>query len=147
MKVNVKNYLLATALTTMAAQVVHTIGAWLSLNYYMDPNYRQVWSTLMMPSNGPPPADFYVLSIFFGFISAAILCGFFLLIRNSLSNQYNIIRGLYFSAIVTLVVSIPSTFSMMLLVNFPTGLLLNWLLEMVAINLLTGLIVGWLLRD
>ncbi len=42
---------------TILAQIVHTLESILTMGYYTDPAYFQVWSKVMMPAAGPPPAS------------------------------------------------------------------------------------------
>ena len=48
----------AGVLFGIIALIVHWIFAYVGMDYYLDPAYFPVWSKLMMPTAGPPPASF-----------------------------------------------------------------------------------------
>ena len=48
---------------TIVSQIIHSIEAFATMDFYLDPNYFGVWSKIMMPGPGPPPAEFYYYSI------------------------------------------------------------------------------------
>ncbi|MCX6769364.1 MAG: hypothetical protein NT051_01645 [Candidatus Micrarchaeota archaeon] len=139
-------FILASIAYAAIAQIIHTLGAFLSMSYYTDPSYFPVWSSLMMPAPGPPGAEFYLFSIIFGLILGAIFTYAYQYIRPALTVAKRKFRkpthiGLRFGLLLFLICSIPALLSNYLLLSLPLGLLLSWQAEGLAIFLLFGLAV------
>jgi hypothetical protein len=139
---DIKKFLLAAALFTAVAQIVHTIGAVLSMGYYTDPAYFSVWSKVMMPAAGPPPAGFYLISIGFGFLTALIFVYMFDILKKSVPGKDYLRKGLSYGALLFLLATVPSSFSMLLLINLPFGLVASWAVEELVIMLAGGILMA-----
>lgn len=68
----VKPVLIAAVLFTLPSQLVIMFESAATMDIYLMPEYFPVWSRLMMPDMGPPPATFFALSILVSFALALI---------------------------------------------------------------------------
>lgn len=139
---DIKKFVLAAALFTVVAQVVHMVGAVFTMGYYINPAYFSVWSKLMMPTTGPPPAGFYLISIGFGFLTALIFVYAFDMLRKSVPGKDYMGKGLSYGALLFLLSSVPFSFSMLQLINLPFGLVASWAVEELVIMLAGGVLIA-----
>ena len=123
------------------AQIVHTLGAFIGMGYYMDEKFFCLWSNLMMPNGGAPGAAFYVWSIVFALVTGLLIALVYSFVQKSMKGK-GVAKGLFYGLILILVVTIPFTLSSFLLFNMPLGLLMLWLVESVVINLIGGMIIS-----
>ena len=107
----------------------------------MDEAYFGVWSKVMMPEAGPPPWQFTVLSLVFGFVVGVILVMVYDWIKGSLGGKNVWQKGLRYGFLIFMVAGIPMYLSLYLLINLPVGLLWLWIGEGLVLNLLSGLVV------
>jgi hypothetical protein len=103
-----KKLLMVTVAMTVIAQVIHTLESILTLDYYMDPAYFGVWSKIMMPTAGPPPAAFYCYSVTFALVSWAIFGFVYEKLEGAIREKGEIRRGLKFGILVFLIAGIPT---------------------------------------
>lgn len=143
---NIGRILLATVVATIIAQVIHTLGATLAMSYYTDPQYFAVWSKIMMPKAGPPPASFMYLSLLFSLITYLIFVVFYNYFQGSIKTENNLLRGLYYGIIIFLMMGIGGMMSLFLLINLPLALIAYWTIEGLVIFLLAGLIAGLIVK-
>ncbi|MCX5725927.1 MAG: hypothetical protein NT030_01880 [Candidatus Saganbacteria bacterium] len=143
-KINVWKAIIAAVVIVIIAQIIHGIGAQVGMGYYLDPAYFSVWSKIMMPEAGPPPASFYYLSILFGFITYLLFAGIYPLLKGSIAGDGAIQKGLIYGIIVFLLGPVAGYLSLYLLINLPLGLILIWGVESFIIYLLAGAIVAWI---
>jgi MFS family permease len=122
------------------AQVMHTIESFLTMNYYTMPDYFAVWSKVMMPTAGPPPMEFYIISIVFGIITGAIFAAVYSMFKDNVPGT-GTKKGLYYGGILFLVVGIPFTSTMYLLINLPMMLLVWWSIFSLIIYLIGGIVI------
>ena len=139
-------WILAIVLYTILAQIIHSIFAMLTMDYYMNPAYAMVWSKVMMPGFGPPPVSFCVYSIIFGLITALLFVFVFDMVRNSLKGRTKVLTGIHYGFIVCLLTAIPTLFMLILLINLPFSLLIVWFIEYVIIFVGGGVIVSLLMK-
>jgi hypothetical protein len=52
--------------------VMNMAISWLTMGFYMMPQYWPVWSKVMMPEAGPPPTSFYIWALIFDFITGLV---------------------------------------------------------------------------
>src|SRR3990167_11475904 len=79
-----KKVFLSGAIFTVISFVIRQIEALLTMGYYTDPQYFGLWSKLMMPSNGPPPAEFVITSLVFTFVTGISLALIYYYLRKHL---------------------------------------------------------------
>jgi hypothetical protein len=136
----------AGILFALVAQIVHSIGALLTMAYYTAPQYLSVWSKIMMPTAGPPPSSFMFYSLILGVISAILIALVFAVVRPSVPGNTIAKKGLNYGLILFILGGIPSYFAMFLLINLPAGLILYWAFETLVVDLIGGMILAWILR-
>ncbi len=128
------------------AQVIHTLGAFVTMPYYMIEEYFPVWSKIMMPTAGPPPVSFYLYSLVFSIITGMLIAYVYTIVRSSFKQKSLVKKGLFYGLLVFLVGALPSTLGMILLINLPVMLLVAWAIESLIILLLTGMILAKLIK-
>jgi len=145
-KLNAWRVFWAGILFAVLAQIVHTIGSFLTMGYYTNPDYFAVWSKIMMPTAGPPPASFYVYSIIFAIVSGILVALVYGVVRNCVPGNTVAKKGLNYGLLVFLVAGIPSYLMLLLLINLPAALILWWAFESLIIYLVGGMILAWIMR-
>jgi hypothetical protein len=138
---------IATAFFTLFSFMVHSVGAMLAMGYYTMPQYLAVWSKIMMPSAGPPPLGFTVLSLLFGFITAYFFCIVYGIMRPVFKLESQMQAGAMYGLAIFIISGFSGTLSLYLLVNVPIELLAAWAVEGLIINVLGGAIVARLLQN
>lgn len=129
------------------SQVIHSLGAVIGMKYYLMTEYLLVWSPLMTTSQaGPPPTSFYLYSLLFNLIGGILLALVYLIIENSLRGKTKLLKGLFFGLLIILVAGVPSTLTMILLINLPAFLIISWFIESCLVYLLSGMIFAALLE-
>lgn len=130
----------------VVSMVVHNIDAMLTMGYYMDPAYFQVWSPIMMPAAGPPGMEFYAYSIIFTLIASIFFVMAYFMMGYTLPGKTLWNRGLLYGLLIFLVGGLPGMLSMVLLINLPIDLVAMWAVESLIIYLISGALVAKLLR-
>jgi len=143
--VNVKLIIAAIAYTIIS-QIIHIVDAFLTMNFYLMPQYFGVWSKIMMPGEGPPPATFYAFSILFALITGVIFAFIYLTIMKAVPGKTKLQKGLAYGFILFLVNGIPGFLSLYLIVNLPTVLIIYWLIENLVIFLISGVVFAKLFK-
>src|SRR4030067_3094227 len=108
----------AGLLYTLAAILIRQAEAFLTMQFYMKPEYFDVWAKRMMPGKGPPPAEFFVISLLFTFVSGVFLAAVFDLLRPVMPKEYWD-RVLWFSYLVIGFWFVLAHLPMLLLINAP----------------------------
>ncbi|MCX6707632.1 MAG: hypothetical protein NT001_05845, partial [Candidatus Woesearchaeota archaeon] len=111
-------------------------------DYYKDPDYFSVWSRLMMPNAGPPPASFFYYSLAFSLIGALLFIGVYLMLGRLLPFKSNLKKGAVYGVLVFLAGILPGYMSLYLLVNLPAGLIAWWCVLSLVIYTVGGMIVA-----
>jgi hypothetical protein len=137
------------------AQLIHTIESFATMSFYTDSKYFTIWSTTMMPAQGPPPTEFYVYSIMFGIIAGIIYAFVYEMIKKSLPvgtilkqrffSGTTFKHGLYFGFLLFLL-GIPMSLTMYLLINLPTMLLVYWSLSGLIVDLTGGVVIARIMK-
>lgn len=133
--------ILAVIVFAIISQVIHGIGVYLEMDYYLIEEYFPVWSKIMMPAAGPPPT-FYIYSIGF-----AVITGFFFMIvygivRNSIPGKTAVKKGLNYGFLIFLVGGLPGYLALILLINLPAILIVYWAIEGLITNLINGAVIA-----
>ena len=136
---NWKRIIIAAIVFAIIAQVLHTVESMLTMDFYMDPEYFGVWSKLLMPTAGPPPAEFFYASVISSLIIALIYAVVYDVVKGSLPGKTFIKKGLQYGIILFMIVQIPGLLGMYLLVNLPTLLLVYWGISSLVISLIGGI--------
>lgn len=94
----------------------------------MMPQYFGVWSKVMMPSAGPPPPSFMVISLIFGLVTGISLALIYYYIRELLPKDV-MKRTFYFADILVGTSFVFFTLPVYLMFNVPVGLLVSWFIS------------------
>ncbi|NIO44610.1 MAG: hypothetical protein GTN36_03595 [Candidatus Aenigmarchaeota archaeon] len=137
--------IVAGIVVAIIAQIIHSIEAMATMDFYMDPDYFAVWSKIMMPGPGPPPTEFYYYSIIFGIITGIIYAVIYAMIKKSVPGKTILKQGLYFGFLLFLL-GIPHFLSIYLLINLPALLLVYWAITGLIVNLINGVIIAYIVK-
>lgn len=143
---NWKRIIIAAIVFAIIAQVLHTVESMLTMDFYMDPEYFGVWSKLLMPTAGPPPAEFFYASVISSLIIALIYAVVYDVVKGSLPGKTFIKKGLQYGIILFMIVQIPGLLGMYLLVNLPTLLLVYWGISSLVISLIGGIVFAKIIK-
>jgi hypothetical protein len=146
MNINWGKLVLASVFFTIVSQIVHTLSAMASMNFYLDPAYFAVWSKIMMPVPGAPPLEFIYLSMAFAFISALIYAGVYNYIRFSVPGKNWLQKGVNYGVMLFYITQIPSALTLLLLINVPWALVGVWAAENLVVLVVGGAIIGKLIQ-
>jgi hypothetical protein len=112
------------------------------MDYYTNPDYSGVWSSLMMPEDGAPGINFYITSILFSLIGAMLYTIVYIIIRASIPGRSYFKKGLFYGLFLFLIAGIPGFLSLYLLINLPTILLYIWVLENFIVYIIGGVVIA-----
>jgi len=110
---------------TLISMVVRQVEAMLTLSYYMDPQYFGLWSKLMMPKAGPPPAEFMVMSLIFSMVTGVSISIIYYYLKEYLPKK-RLQRMFLFADLLVATSFVFFTIPVYLLFNMPAMLLLCW---------------------
>ena len=99
----------------------------------------------MMSTAGPPGVEFYVASFVFTLVAGLIFAGAYSRIKASIRDK-GIRKGLRFGFGIFLISVIPGMFSLYLLINLPTMLIVSWTVSGLVTSLLGGIVIERLVR-
>jgi len=140
------NYVIAAAVMfAFLSQIIHSIGAVATMEYYTDPQHFNLWSELMMPGEGPPGTAFFAASLALNFLAGMIFAGMYVLLRKAIPGD-GLRKGINYGFILFLISSVPMAFSSYLTLAIPLALLMAWSVEALAIFLVSGLVFAKLLQ-
>ncbi|MFA4982926.1 MAG: hypothetical protein WC588_01790 [Candidatus Micrarchaeia archaeon] len=122
------------------SQIVYFFGATFDMGYYTDPANAQIWSKVMMPDAGPPPMEFYLLSLMLGFATGLLYALAFTFVHRSIKAKNALETGLRFGLFIFAMVSVTGFVSMSLLLAIPAGLQFSWLVQGLVTSLASGLV-------
>jgi hypothetical protein len=117
---------LAAVVFMIISFVMNMAISWLTMGFYMMPQYWPVWSKVMMPEAGPPPTSFYIWALIFDFITGLVLAKLYVHIRQTIG-QSLWSKVICFTCILTGLSIVFFTFPLYLLINLPLTLILYWL--------------------
>ncbi|KKQ25607.1 MAG: hypothetical protein US39_C0006G0045 [Microgenomates group bacterium GW2011_GWC1_37_12b] len=120
-----KKVILSGAIFTVISFVIRQVEALLTMGYYTDPQYFGLWSKLMMPSNGPPPAEFMITSLVFTFVTGVSLALIYYYLRKHLPENKKQ-RIFYFADLMVAMSFLFFTLPAYLMFNIPVGILVSW---------------------
>ncbi len=124
------------------SMIIHSLDGIIGMKYYLMEEYFPVWSKLMMPAAGPPPASFMVYSLLFALITGILLAIVYNVVKSSLKVKGLAKKGLMYGFLVFLVGSIPGLLMTYLVINLPVALTWLWVLESLIIDLLGGMAIA-----
>jgi hypothetical protein len=135
-----KKILIISLLFTVFSFVIRQIEAILTINYYKLPEFFGVWSKLMMPKAGPPPASFLITSLVFTFATGICLSLIYYYLKDHLPKE-NHKRVLYFADLMIGTSFVFFTLPVYLMFNVPAGLIFSWFASSFIILTLTSWIL------
>jgi len=128
------------------AYIIHTVGAFATMDYYTNPDYFPVWSKLMMPTAGPPPIEFTIASFAFNFITGMLFAAVYLTVQKVFEGENTLKEGTMFGLLAVILSAIPGALGMYLMVNLPAGLIMWWTLENSLIYIICGVITALIVK-
>lgn len=126
----------------IVSQAIHGLGAFLTMDYYANPNYLALWSKLMMPAQGPPGLEFYATSLFASFIAGLIFAYAYSSWVVCVAGANTLEKGLNYGFILFLVAGVTNYLALYVLLAIPTSLLIWWAAEGLVIFLSAGFITA-----
>ncbi len=120
-----KKVIISGLIFTLISFILRQIEAVLTLKYYMMPEYFGVWSKVMMPSAGPPPASFMITSFIFTFVTGISIGLIYTYLKDHLPKDKKR-RIFYFADLMIGTSFVFFTLPVYLLFNVPLGLLVSW---------------------
>ena len=127
-KISIGKLVLCGIIYTVVAMIIRNVEAILTMKYYVMPEYFGVWSKLMMPSAGPPPASFIITSLIMSFVSGVSLGLVYYYIRDMLPKEFA--KRVFFFADLTVGLQfVFFTLPVYLMFNVPVGLLISWFIS------------------
>src|SRR3989344_2420666 len=138
--------LLAGVIFAIISQIIHMLEASINMAYYTDPAYFALWSKVMMPGAGAPPAEFFITSMIFGTITALLYAYVYITIRGSIKDGSPWMRGLKFGWLLFLVAGLPMFLMNYLIIAIPFGLNIGWLASSFLSYLIGGTAIGKILE-
>lgn len=144
---DLKGVAITAVAMTILAQIVHTLESILTMGYYLDPAYFSVWSKVMMPAAGPPPASFYIYSIVFALVGWFLFASVYSKLGAAIKEKTEIRKGLKFGALAFLLAGLPCTLTLYLLINLPVGLIISWMVSSLVLYLAGGIVAAKLIRQ
>jgi hypothetical protein len=145
-KAKISRWIISILTVIVVSQIIHWIGAAVGMKYYMDPNYFDVWSKLMMPEPGPPPISFMMYSLLFNLITSFIFVFVYLLLYDSIPGTKVLNKGFIYGLIIFIISGVSSALSLTLLMNLPCGLILSWTIEGFIIDITGGMLVAIIVK-
>lgn len=133
--------IVAAIVFMIISQVIHTIEAQLTMDYYTDPTYFPVWSKIMMGEMGLAP-EFMYYSLASAFVIGLLFTGIYTVVEKSIPGKTLAKKGLNYGLLMWLIGGIPSSLTMVLLINLPIDLIAYWTVTGLIINLLAGTVMA-----
>jgi hypothetical protein len=137
-KVSWKDAFYGAVIFLIIATVIHLVESMLTMGYYTNPEYFGLWSKLMMPSAGPPPPAFMLISALINFIAGFVIAVLYQLVKDEMGNKYWT-KVSNFAAFAWILATVLFAGTAFLLFNLPLGLLGAWLVSSAFIYFLTSL--------
>lgn len=127
-------------LYTIIATVIRQLEVVWTMKYYTLPQYFGVWSKSMMPTAGPPPPEFMILSTILTFASGMGITIIYYYLKDYLPKGFWH-RSTFFADILVSTSFIFFTLPVFLLFNVPAALLGYWFVSTFVVLLLTSLLI------
>lgn len=138
--INWKKVFWAGFLFLIISTVFRQIEVAFTMNYYLLPQYFDVWSKVMMPNAGPPPPSFMVLSAVFTFITGVTVATLYDYLKDRLPKTYWQ-KVVAFSDIIIGLSIVLFTLPVYLLINVPARLLLIWLTTSIVTTVIYSMVL------
>lgn len=136
-KINWGKLFLAGIIYTVAATVIHEAEAIFDMKYYIDPSYFGLWSKVMMPAAGPPPASFFLTSTIITLATGIMLGLVYYYLKDTLPTNFRK-RVFFFTDLMIGANLIFFTLPAYLMFNIPLALLVSWFVSTFVILLIAA---------
>jgi hypothetical protein len=143
-KISFWRLIITGVVLAITAQIINSIGASLTMPYYLLEEYFPVWSKLMMPAAGPPPMSFFIYALAFNFLVGILFALVYTVVRNALPIKQLWLKGAFYGFLVFIVGGVPGFLSLLLLINLPFGLVVFWAFENLFTDLINGVVTAWI---
>ncbi len=137
--------ILVSIILLVIQMVIMNVEALFDMKYYVMPEYFPVWSKLMMPNAGPPPAEFFIASTLFSFLSALVLACVYECFKTSLEKKFWP-RVLGFTKLMALLSLVFAYLPMYMMINLPVMLIVSWFISGVLVILLGSIVFVKILK-
>ncbi len=134
---NWKQIVISAVVFALVAQIIHTVGAVLTMDYYVNPAYFALWSKLMMPEAGPPGTEFFVASLVVNFAIGLTFAGVYSMLKKSIPGK-GLMKGVNYGLLLFLLAGLPYTLTTYLLLAVPAMLLVGWAVEALILYIICG---------
>lgn len=138
--------IIAAIVCAVIGQIIHAIGAMITMSFYLDEKYFPVWSKIMMPGASAPPISFTLISLAFALINGLIFSSIYAILKNSIPGNTLAKKGLVYGLFVFLLSGITMSLTLILLINLPIVLLIYWACESLIIYLIIGLTTAKIIK-
>jgi hypothetical protein len=138
-EINWGKTLLVGILYTVFAAIVRQVETMLTMPYYLDPTHFGLWSKLMMPKAGPPPAEFMMMSVVITLATGISIAVIYYYIKEMLPKKTTK-RVFFFADLMIGFSFIFFTLPTYMLFNIPMGLLVSWFISTFVILLFASII-------
>lgn len=139
-KIHWGKVLLLGFLFTIISVVVRQVEMSLTMGYYTDPRYFGVWSRLMMPVAGPPPAEFFIISTIATFFTGIAITIIYYYLKEYLPKGYYH-RSFFFADLLVATSFVFFTLPTLLLFNVPWSLVAIWFVSSFITIVVNSLLV------
>jgi hypothetical protein len=139
-KINWLKVIQVGVIYSVFAFVIRQIESFLTMKYYLMPEYFGLWSKLMMSNTGSPPMTFFVRSLVFTFGTGISLTLVYYYIHELLPKNFRE-RVFLFADLLIGLQFIFFTLPVYLLFNIPIGLLVSWFISSFIILVFTSYIL------
>ncbi|MBI5127474.1 hypothetical protein HZA76_03375 [Candidatus Roizmanbacteria bacterium] len=137
--------ILVSIILLVIQMIIMNVEAFFDMKYYIMPQYFPVWSKLMMPNAGPPPAEFFIMSSLFSLLSALVLACVYECFKASLDKNFWS-RVLGFTKLMALLTLVFAYLPMYLMINLPLGLIVSWFVSGVLVIFLGTIVFVKILK-
>ncbi len=144
-KIRWEKVLLAGVVFLVIAFIVRQVEAMLTISYYMMPQYFGLWSKLMMPNAGPPPASFMITSALFSLITGVVLAVFYECCKEMLPKKPGE-RTMCFTGTIAVLSIVFFSLPVYLMFNVPVWLLVSWTISTIVVVAGASMAFGKILR-
>lgn len=137
--------LLVGFLYTIIAMVVRQLEVLWTMKYYTMPEFFGVWSKTMMPTAGPPPMEFMIVSAIITFTSGVAITIIYYYLKDYLPKGFWK-RSTFFADILVSTSFVFFTLPVFLLFNVPLALLAYWFGSTFVIVLASSMLIVKLIK-
>jgi hypothetical protein len=117
--------LLGALIYLVIAGILQQVSLMLTANYFLMPEYANVWNKIMMPQVGLPPLELTLTSLAYAFVSGFLIATFFAFIKDRFENSC-CERASGFTIIIFVFSLIFTYLPMLMLFNLPFLLVASW---------------------